>query len=131
MADGSPRFARIHTARDAADLVAPRLEHCLNERLVVVHLDAERRLIRTTEVEGCEVEVAMPIRLIVAAALDCDARGLILAHNHPSGDPEPSDADRLATRRLAEVAAPLGIVLHDHLIFAGGECSSFRTLGLL
>ena len=131
MADASPRLARIDTARDAADLIAPRLEHCLNERLIVLHLDGERRLIRTTEVEGCELDVALPIRLIVAAALDCDARGLILAHNHPSGDPEPSEADRQETRRLAEVTAPLGIAVHDHLVFGGGDCRSFRAMGLV
>ena len=71
------------------------------------------------------------MREIFAAALKCDAFGLVIAHNHPSGDPRPSRADIEATRRLAETAAALGICLHDHLIFAGGECCSFRELGLL
>ena len=57
--------------------------------------------------------------------------GWSIAHNHPSGDPSPSRADIEATRRLAEAAAALGIRLHDHLIFAGGDCRSFRALGLL
>ncbi len=131
MATAHPHLVPVFTARDAADLIAPRLEHCRHERLVVLHLDAERRFVRSTEVEGCSVEVALPIRLIVSAALECDARGLVLGHNHPSGDPAPSEADRQATRRLAEAAAPLGITFHDHLIFAGGDCRSFRALGLL
>ena len=75
--------------------------------------------------------VALPIRAIVADALRLDSAGLILAHCHPSGDPEPSAADIAATRRLSEMGAQLGLSLHDHLIFAGGECRSFRALGLL
>ena len=71
------------------------------------------------------------MRAIFAAGLRHGAEGLVIAHNHPSGDPEPSRADIEATRRLADVAAALGIRLHDHLIFAGGECRSFRELGLL
>ena len=54
-----------------------------------------------------------------------------MAHNHPSGDPRPSRADIQATRRLAETADALDIRLHDHLIFAGTDCRSFRELGLL
>lgn len=121
----------IHTAHDAAELIAPRFERAELEKLVVVHLDRERRLLRLTELEGCTVEVALPIRVIIATALDCDAAGLVLAHNHPSGDPTPSAADRAATRRLADVASPLGIAIHDHLVFAGSECCSFRAMGLL
>ena len=71
------------------------------------------------------------MRAIFAAALGHDAAGMVIAHNHPSGDPRPSRADRDATRRLAETAPALGISLHDHLIFAGGGCRSFRELGLL
>lgn len=54
-----------------------------------------------------------------------------LVHNHPSGDPTPSAADCRVTARLAEVAGALDIALHDHLVFAGGDCRSFRALGLL
>lgn len=131
MAAVQPFLVPVHTTEDAIRLIAPRLEHCLLERLVVLHLDRQKRLIKRAEIEGCSVEVTLPIRLVIAAALECDAAGLILAHNHPSGDPEPSGADRLATRRLVEAAAPLGITIHDHLVFGGGHCRSFRTLGLL
>lgn len=121
----------IRTARDAADLVAPFLTASLLERLAVLHLDRDQRCLRRTELEGFSVDSGLPIRLILAAALDCDARGLIVAHNHPAGDAQPSAADRLATRCLVDAAAPLGIAVHDHLVFAGDECCSFRALGLL
>ncbi len=122
----------VDTARAAADLLSPLFAGAAGEKLAVLHLDAERRLIALEEhdVSGRE-EIELPMRAIFAAALRDKARGMIIAHNHPSGDPRPSRADKAATRRLAETADALGIILHDHLIFAGAECSSFRQLGLL
>jgi DNA repair protein RadC len=122
----------ILTAGDAARLIEPLFDGAKGERLAVLHLDRDRRLIalETHGVAGAD-EIELPIRAILAAALGHDAVGLVVAHNHPSGDPRPSRADKAATRRLAETAASLGITLHDHLIFAGGECRSLRNLGLL
>jgi len=74
----------------------------------------------------------MPIRAIIEDAFRLGTVGLIVAHNHPSGNPNPSEADLAATKELAATAGSLGIQLHDHLIFgAGGDCRSFRALGLL
>lgn len=123
--------ARIATARDAFEQVRPELGTSSIERLVVLHLDHDRQLLDTTFIDGCSVEVELPLRTILRSALACDAVGLVLAHNHPSGDATPSAADVQATRRLAEVAAPLGIQLHDHLVIGGDRCSSFRLLGLM
>lgn len=131
MSDPPRNLGPLATARDAADLLLPRFLYAAREKLVVLYVDRERRYLNTTEVEGSNVEVSLPVRVIIAAALSCDARGLILAHNHPSGDPTPSQADVRATRRLVEAAAPLGITVHDHLVFAGSECRSYRALGLL
>lgn len=122
----------IRTAGDAARLFRARFRRRERETLLVAHLDGERRLLRLSEEAiGSVGHVALPIRAIVADALRLDSAGLILAHCHPSGDPEPSAADIAATRRLSEMGAQLGLSLHDHLIFAGGECRSFRALGLL
>lgn len=122
----------VTTARDAADLLAPLFADGEREKLVVLHLDAALRVIEVEEhpADGRD-QTGLPLREIFATALRHEAEGLVVAHNHPSGDPEPSRADIEATRRLAEVAAALDIRLHDHLIFAGGECRSFRELGLL
>ena len=54
-----------------------------------------------------------------------------LRHNHPSGDPTPSQADIAMTRTIVEVAKPLGIVVHDHIILARGGHASFRALKLI
>ncbi|HET7281679.1 MAG TPA: JAB domain-containing protein [Sphingomicrobium sp.] len=55
----------------------------------------------------------------------------MLAHNHPSGDPRPSDSDLHATRRLATAAAALDCAVVDHLVFGRNECTSLRQLGYL
>jgi DNA repair protein RadC len=85
----------------------------------------------TVEGGGGEDAVELPLAAILTSALRLGARSIVLAHNHPSGDPSPSASDEAATRRLASAAAGVDIRLQDHLIFAGGQCRSFRTLGLL
>jgi DNA repair protein RadC len=124
----------ILTARDAADLLAPLFADAdtEGETLAVVHLDGERRVLAIDVYPVTEAEeILLPMRDIFTAALRHDTAGLVIAHNHPSGDAQPSPADIAATRRFAEAADALGIVLHDHLIFAGADCASLRQLGLL
>jgi len=75
--------------------------------------------------------VALPIRAIVADVLALDALAVVMAHNHPSGDPTPSAADREATHLLARALDPIGVRLVDHLVVATGGTTSFRLLGLL
>ena len=101
--------------------------------MVAAHLDSDLRLIATITVrEGGQDEVELPIRSIIEDALRLGSAGIIVAHNHPSGDPRPSEADLAATRRLAATADSLAIRLHDHLIVGeNGDCRSLRALGLL
>jgi len=70
-------------------------------------------------------------REVVKRALELGATAIIIAHNHPSGDPTPSEGDIAMTHEIREVGEKLGITLHDHLIVAKSGVSSFRTLGLL
>jgi DNA repair protein RadC len=122
----------VDTARAAADLFAPVFAGSPGEKLAVLHLDEARKLLALDEHDiGGSAEIALPLREIFAAALRHGAVGMVIAHNHPGGDPQPNRADKAVTRRLAETAGALAIVLHDHLIFAGGECLSLRQLGLL
>ena len=121
----------VSTARVAADLLAPRFSGVAGEKLVILHLDEERRLLAAVEAAQSPEGAALPLRDILEEALRLDATGLVVARNHANGDAQPSLAEIEATRQLAEAALPLGIRLHDHLIFAGGECRSFRDLGLL
>jgi len=102
------------------------------EEVRVLYLDRKNRLIRD-ERQGRGTVDHTPLypREVVKRALALGASALIVVHNHPSGDPTPSQADIAMTRQLAEAAAALGLVLHDHLIVARGGHTSFRSAGLL
>ena len=101
------------------------------ESLWVAHLDDQARCLHLSRHDGDETGAAFPLRSIVADAALHRSAGIVLAHNHPSGDPQPSQADCRATRRLAAAAEALDCVIVDHLVFAGTGCASFRQLGLL
>jgi len=101
------------------------------ESLWVAHVDNQARCLHLTRHEGSEAAAEFPLRdIIVDAALHRSA-GIVLAHNHPSGDARPSDSDCRATRRLASAAEAIDCTIIDHLVFAGDQCTSFRSLGLL
>lgn len=102
------------------------------ERVRVLHLDGKNVLIRDELVtEGSIDQAAVYVREIIRRAIDLHASGMILVHNHPSGDPSPSKADIQLTREVAEAARPLGITLHDHLIIGTRGQTSLRSQGLI
>ena len=101
------------------------------ESLWVAHLDDEARCLHLSRHPGDTCGVAFPLREIVLDAARHGTASIILAHNHPSGDPRPSNSDLRATRRLASVAEALDCRLVDHLVFAGSQCTSMRRLGYL
>ncbi|MGP1284124.1 MAG: RadC family protein [Parasphingopyxis sp.] len=102
------------------------------ERVRVLHLDGKNVLIRDEIVtEGSIDQAAIYVREIIRRAIDLHASGLILVHNHPSGDPAPSRADIQLTREVAEAARPLGIAVHDHLIIGSKGQTSLRSRGLI
>ena len=70
-------------------------------------------------------------REIMKRALELSATALILVHNHPSGDPTPSDADVSLTKQIIKAAEPFEILIHDHLIVSRNGTQSFKTLGLI
>ena len=122
----------IQTPEAAAELLQPLFSFCPDEIVAVLHLGRDRRLLALTiEEPGSAASVELPIRAILAATLRMGGSGLVVAHNHPSGNREPSQADRIATTALARAAAALDIEVHDHLIFAGADWQSFRMLELL
>ena len=101
------------------------------ESLWVAHVDEEARCLHVSRHEGSENAADFPLRQIIADAAARHSAGIVLAHNHPSGDARPSDSDCRATRRLAAAVEALDCTVIDHLIFGGGECSSLRRLGYL
>ena len=121
----------VRTAAEADALLRPRFERARREKIAVLHLRADGALLHVSLYSGNLDEAEVPVRRILRQALRFGSEALILAHNHPSGDPRPSGADRDATAYFAETAGRLGIEVRDHLIFAGDGCASFRELGLL
>ena len=102
------------------------------EQFRILFLDKKNALI-ADEVQQTGTVDHTPVypREIMRRALEVSATAIILVHNHPSGDPSPSRADIQMTKTIAEVAKPLGIVVHDHLIIARDGHASFRGLGLI
>ncbi|RVT94139.1 DNA repair protein [Sphingomonas crocodyli] len=106
--------------------------HEASESVQIFHLDSDRHLLgRSIVAGGDEGAVDLPIRRIIGEALELGSSMLVIAHNHPSGDPAPSRADQLATRKLADIARALDIRLLDHMIVAGDRSYSFAESGLL
>lgn len=102
------------------------------ERMMIAHVDQQARCIGLAEYGGSEDHVDLPLRQILGEAIQLGSAGLVLAHNHPSGDPTPSRADCAVTRRLAIAGEAMDLTILDHLIFGdGGTFSSMRRLGLL
>lgn len=102
------------------------------EVAVFAYLDPEWRLLGMRHVpSGLADAVTIPLREIVTDALAFDCTAVVMAHNHPSGDPTPSDADYAFTRRLAYGLDLVGVRLFDHLVLARDGCESFRRRGLL
>ena len=102
------------------------------EQFRVLFLDRKNVLIADEEqARGTVDHVPVYPREVVKRALELNASALILVHNHPSGDPNPSQQDIDMTRQIDEAARTLGLVLHDHLIVGKSTELSFRSEGYL
>lgn len=102
-----------------------------SEMLWVAHVDEDGRCLHVSSHDGDPCGVSFPLRTIVLDVAWHRSAAILLAHNHPSGDSSPSESDLRATRRLAAVAEALGCRLADHLVFAGANSTSLRSLGYL
>ena len=103
-----------------------------HEVFAVLFLDNQHRLIRYVEMfRGTIDNASVYPREVVKEALKLNAAAVILSHNHPSGHPEPSKADRTLTKRLIDALALVDVRTLDHIIVAGHERVSFAELGLL
>jgi DNA repair protein RadC len=114
------------------DYLRADMAHEPIERVRVLFLNSRNMLIANEKMwEGSVDESAVYIREIMRRALDLHATAIIVVHNHPSGDPSPSQQDIRLTRDLAEAGRHLKITLHDHLIVGAGGESSLRSMGLI
>ena len=102
------------------------------EQFRILFLDRKNKLIADEpQAKGTVDHVPVYPREVVKRALELNASAIILVHNHPSGDPTPSEADIAVTRQIEAAANTLSITLHDHLIIGAVEEYSFRSTGHL
>jgi len=115
-----------------ADYLHADMAHRAIERVRVLHLNSKNMLIRDELVsEGSVDQAAIYVREVVRRALELGSAALIIVHNHPSGDPEPSRQDVALTRELIAAGKPLGIAIHDHIVVGAKGQKSLRALGLI
>ena len=115
------------------------LEYCraamgfeAREQFRILFLDKKNRLIADeVQSQGTVDHTPVYVREVVKRALELSSTAILLVHNHPSGDPQPSRGDIEMTRQIVNAAKPLGIVIHDHVIVGRDGYASFRGLGLL
>ena len=122
----------IETPEAAAQLLRPHLLHRNKEHVVALLLDARHRLIRVSPVAigSLSASIVHP-RELFKEAIAASAAAVIVAHNHPSGDPTPSEHDLTLTARLVNAGALLGIEVLDHLILGADGLVSLKALGAI
>jgi len=103
-----------------------------HEVFAVLFLDAQNQLLKMEEMfRGTLTQTSVYPREVVKRALELSATAVILVHNHPSGDPTPSRADIQMTQSIQEIARPLGISVHDHIIVGKDGHASLKGLKLI
>jgi DNA repair protein RadC len=130
--EGPRRGAPIRSGADVFRLLQPRLRDLRREVFVALLLDGRNRLLREERVSmGSLTTSIVHPREVFAAAIRESAGAIVVAHNHPSGDPTPSREDLEVTARLAEVGRIVGIALLDHVIVGDPGFVSLRERGYL
>lgn len=132
LANQAPMGPQIRHERDVYALVGRPLAMAETEMMAVIMLNAGQRVIDVSTLsQGSPRAVVMFPGDVFRGAIRAAAAGVILAHNHPGGDPWPSDADIKLTERIIEAGRVVGIPLLDHLVIArGGEYRSLAKEGL-
>jgi len=109
-----------------------RLTALPRQAIHVLFLDRKNQLIADERMsEGTVDHAPVYPREVLRRALELSASGVLLAHNHPSGDPQPSSADVEMTRQIVAAAKALGVTIHDHFVVGGDQIVSLRSLGLM
>lgn len=122
----------VRSPGDAARILVPRLRDLPHEAFVVLVLDSNNGVVAEVELSRGTLNASLVHpREVFKCAIDRLGAAVIVAHNHPSGNPEPSREDLEITRQLAEAGRVVGIPLHDHIIVAGNACTSLAERGHL
>ena len=123
---------KINSSEDAARLLMVDFKDLEGEHFKTILLNTKAEVIRVAEVSkgGLDEALCHPREVLRPAVRD-NASKVIICHNHPSGNPEPSTADIEATERIAEAGKIVGIPVVDHIIFGDGKWVSMKSRGWL
>ncbi len=130
--EGRAALPRIREPEDVVRLFQPRLRDLTVEEFHLLALDSQSQVLRDVLVtRGLLNSSLVHPREVFRPAIAEAAAGIIVVHNHPSGDPTPSAEDRAVTRQLVAAGQLLDLPVYDHVILAGDRFVSFATEGLL
>lgn len=122
----------ISSSRDAFQILHPNLSDLQTEEFWVVFLNQGNKVLKVIKLsQGGITGSVVDVRILMKAALDCFATGIIVAHNHPSGNLKPSQEDINVTKQIAKSGELLSIKLLDHLIINQNSYYSFADEGML
>ena len=122
----------IRSSSDIADLFMEKMRYYKKEHFVSLMINAKGEIIEETEVSiGDLCSSSTHPREVFVDAVKRSAGSVVFLHNHPSGDPSPSDTDIQTTKRLIEAGTILGIPVLDHIIIGDGIYVSMKAMGLI
>ena len=129
-AEQSRSLDQVQTDRDVIEMFRPLIAELPYEEFWALYLNSSNRVLDRVRIsQGGVTGTVVDYKLIVKRAVERLAQGILLVHNHPSGNPLPSDADTLITEKLVRAASLFEITVADHVIITSGECYSFRSHG--
>ena len=122
----------MRSSEEVMEYLKHNLRDKTREIFMVIYLNGRNQILQMEELfEGKLTTSAVYPREVVKRALDHAAAALVFVHNHPSGNPKPSQDDITITQKLKEAAEAIDVSVHDHLIIAGNEVYSFADNGLI
>lgn len=129
---GNIKKEKIVSPENVADYYIPLMKHLKKEVFKIVLLDSSNQIIKDVEISkgSLNANVVHP-REVFKEAVSESAASIILIHNHPSGNAQPSEDDIAVTEKLVEAGKIMGILVCDHIIIGDGEYKSFANLGLI
>lgn len=131
MHERRPEQMRITSPGDVANLLMPDMQHLEREHLVVVLVDTRNQVIAVETIyKGSLNSAAIRVTEIFQSAVKANAAAIVLAHNHPSGDPSPSREDIHVTREIVKAGKLLDIQVLDHLVIGAGRFVSMKERAL-
>jgi DNA repair protein RadC len=128
----APEYLQIKCSKDVADIFQPLLSDLQHEEFWILFLNRSNRVIDRMKLsQGGISGTVTDVRMVMKRAIEFLASGIIVCHNHPSGNLNPSESDSKITKKIKEAGNLMDIQLLDHLIISGKEYYSFADNGLL